>query len=303
MKIVILDGATIIQKDLMWNDLSEIGELEIHDRTDGSQVIQTIGDAEAVFTSKCRMSAEVMDACPNSKFIGALATGYDNIDIKAAKERDVVVCNVPAYSTDSVAQHTFALILEIANQVGLNNEAVQSGEWSRADDFCLSKNSIVQLAGKSLGIIGYGNIGRKVAAIAEAFGMKVNIYSRDREAAIKSDVLTVHCPATDENKGFINKDFIRQMKDGAILINTARGALVNERDLAEALRAGKLSAAAVDVLNGEPPRQDNPLIGAPNIFITPHVAWASVEARSTICRVSAENLKSFIEGGRLNRVD
>ena len=249
------------------------------------------------------MSAEVMDACPNLKFIGALATGYDNIDIKAAKERGIAVCNVPAYSTDSVAQHTFALILEITNQVGLNDEAVQSGEWSRADDFCLSKNSIIQLAGKSLGIIGYGNIGRKVAAIAEAFGMKVNIYSRDKEAAIKSDILTVHCPATEENKGFINKEFIRQMKDGAILINTARGALVNERDLAEALCSGKLSAAAVDVLDGEPPRQDNPLIGAPNIFITPHVAWASVEARSTICRVSAENLKSFIEGGRLNRVD
>ena len=228
MKIVILDGATIIQNDLMWDGLAAIGELEAHDRTDESHVIQTIGDAEAVFTSKCRMSAEVMDACRNLKFIGALATGYDNIDIKAAREKGIAVCNVPAYSTDSVAQHTFALILEITNQVGLNNAAVQSGEWSRADDFCLSKNSIVQLAGKSLGVIGYGNIGRKVAAIAEAFGMKVNIYSRDIEAAMKSDIITVHCPATEENKGFINKEFIGHMKDGAIFINTARGALVNE---------------------------------------------------------------------------
>lgn len=303
MKIVILDGATIIQNDLRWDELSYIGELEVHERTDEAKVVSTIGKAEAVFTSKCHMNAEVMDACSNLKFIGALATGYDNIDIKAAKERGIAVCNVPAYSTDSVAQHTFALILEITNQVGLNDEAVQSGEWSRADDFCLSKNSIIQLAGKSLGIIGYGNIGRKVAAIAEAFGMKVNIYSRDREAVIKSDILTVHCPATEENKGFINKEFIRQMKDGAILINTARGTLVNEKDLAEALCSGKLTAAAVDVLDGEPPRQDNPLIGVPNLFITPHVAWASVEARSTICRVSAENLKSFIEGDRLNRVD
>ena len=303
MKIVILDGATIIQNDLMWDGLAAIGELEAHDRTDESHVIQTIGDAEAVFTSKCRMSAEVMDACRNLKFIGALATGYDNIDIKAAREKGIAVCNVPAYSTDSVAQHTFALILEITNQVGLNNAAVQSGEWSRTSDFCLSINPIIQLAGKSLGVIGYGNIGRKVAAIAEAFGMNVNIYSRDIEAAMKSDIITVHCPATEENKGFINKEFIGHMKDGAIFINTARGALVNERALAEALRAGKLSAAAVDVLDGEPPRPDNPLIDAPNIFITPHVAWASVEARSTICRVSAENLKSFIEGGRLNRVD
>ena len=196
MKIVILDGATIIQNDLMWDGLAAIGELEAHDRTDESHVIQTIGDAEAVFTSKCRMSAEVMDACRNLKFIGALATGYDNIDIKAAREKGIAVCNVPAYSTDSVAQHTFALILEITNQVGLNNAAVQSGEWSRTSDFCLSINPIIQLAGKSLGVIGYGNIGRKVAAIAEAFGMKVNIYSRDIEAAMKSDIITVHGPAT-----------------------------------------------------------------------------------------------------------
>lgn len=303
MKIVILDGITVTQKDLRWDDLSAIGELEVHDRTDEAQTIRAIGDAEAVFTSKCHINAEVMDACPSLKFIGVLATGYDNIEIKAAKERGIAVCNVPSYSTDSVAQHAFALILEITNRVGLNNDAVQSGEWSRSKDYCLSKNSIIQLAGKSLGIIGYGNIGRKVAAIAEAFGMKVNVYSRDKEAALKSDVVTIHCPATEENKGFINKDFIAQMKDGAILINTARGVLVNERDLADALRSGKLSAAAVDVLGGEPPRDDNPLIGAPNIFITPHIAWSSAEARKTICRVSAQNLKSFMDGGRLNRVD
>ncbi|MGN1334233.1 MAG: D-2-hydroxyacid dehydrogenase [Anaerovoracaceae bacterium] len=303
MKIVILDGITVTQKDLRWDDLSAIGELEVHDRTDEAQTIRAIGDAEAVFTSKCHINAEVMDACPSLKFIGVLATGYDNIEIKAAKERGIAVCNVPSYSTDSVAQHAFALILEITNRVGLNNDAVQSGEWSRSKDYCLSKNSIIQLAGKSLGIIGYGNIGRKVAAIAEAFGMKVNVYSRNKEAVLKSDVVTIHCPATQENKGFINKDFIAQMKDGAILINTARGALVNERDLADALRSGKLAAAAVDVLGGEPPRDDNPLIGAPNIFITPHIAWSSAEARKTICRVSAQNLKSFMEGGRLNRVD
>ena len=303
MKIVILDGISITQKDLWWEELSEMGELEVHDRTEDDEAAESIGDAEIVFTSKCPISREVMDACPQIKFTGSLATGYDHIDLKAARERGIAVCNVPAYSTDSVAQHTFALILEITNQVVLNNTAVQSGEWSRAKDFCLSLNPIIQLAGKSIGIIGYGNIGGKVADIAKAFGMKVNIYSRDREAAMKSDIITVHCPATEENRGFIDRDFIGQMKDGAVLINTARGALINEEDLAEALRSGKLSAAAVDVLSGEPPRQGNPLIGVPNLFITPHVAWASVEARATVCRVSAQNLKSFLEGGRLNRVD
>ena len=215
-----------------------MGELEVHDRTEDDEAAESIGDAEIVFTSKCPISREVMDACPQIKFIGSLATGYDHIDLKAARERGIAVCNVPAYSTDSVAQHTFALILEITNQVGLNNTAVQSGEWSRAKDFCLSLNPIIQLAGKSIGIIGYGNIGGKVADIAKAFGMKVNIYSRDREAAMKSDIITVHCPATEENRGFIDRDFIGQMKDGAVLINTARGALINEEDLAEALRSG-----------------------------------------------------------------
>lgn len=302
MKIVILDGATITQNDLSWGELGKIGSLEIHERCEPSKVARFIGDADAVFTSKCKMTAEVMDSCPNLKFIGALATGYDNIDIKAARERKIAVCNVPAYSTESVAQHTFALLLEITNQVALNNDAVQTGEWASSNDFCLSKNSIVQLSGKSLGIVGYGNIGKKVGAIAEAFGMNVNVYSRDKQAAITSDVVTLHCPATAENRGFVNREFISQMKDGAILINTARGALINESDLAEALCSGKLAAAAVDVLDGEPPRKDNALIGVPNLFVTPHVAWASLEARSTICSVSVDNLKSFIEGGLLNRI-
>lgn len=302
MKIVILDGATITQNDLSWGELEKIGSLEIHERCEPSKVAQFIGDADAVFTSKCKMTAEVMDSCPNLKFIGALATGYDNIDIKAARERKIAVCNVPAYSTESVAQHTFALLLEITNQVALNNDAVQTGEWASSKDFCLSKNSIVQLSGKSIGIVGYGNIGKKVGAIAEAFGMNVNVYSCDKQAAITSDVVTLHCPATAENRGFVNREFISQMKDGAILINTARGALINESDLAEALCSGKLAAAAVDVLDGEPPRNDNALIGVPNLFVTPHVAWASLEARSTICSVSVDNLKSFIEGGLLNRI-
>lgn len=302
MKIVILDGYTANPGDISWEELEAMGELEIHDRTPQEKVVETIGDAEVIYTSKNKINGEIMDACPNLKFIGVLATGYDNIDIKAAKDRGIAVCNVPGYSTDPVAQHTFALLLEITNHVALHNAAVQAGEWSAANDFCIVKKPISQLAGKSLGIIGYGNIGRKVASIAEAFGMTVNIYSRDKEAAMKSDIVSLHCPATPENRGFINRQFISQMKDGAILINTARGALINEADLAEALSSGKISAAGIDVLDGEPPRADNPLIGAPNCFITSHIAWASKEARTTICQVSASNLASFLSGGTDNRL-
>lgn len=303
MKIVILDSATITQRDLSWEALSHLGQLEVHERTPQEQVIKTIGDAPVAFFSKCKMTAEMMDACPNLKFIGILATGYDNVDVEAARNRGIAVCNVPAYSTDAVAQHTFALLLEITNSAGLHSQAVRSGEWSRSEDFCMVKRPIMQLTDKSLGIVGYGSIGRRVASIAETFGMKVHIYSRDPDAAITSDIVTLHCPLSDGNKGFVNKDFISRMKDGAVLLNTARGGLVNEEDLAQALRSGKLSAAGLDVLDGEPPRPDNPLISAPNIFITPHIAWASKEARQTICDVSAGNLKSWMEGGVLNRVD
>lgn len=302
MKIIISDGYTINPGDLSWSALEALGDVTVCDRTPQEELTGLIGDAEVLFTSKNKVTAEVLDACPNLKFIGVLATGYDNVDTAAARERGVAVCNVPGYSTDPVAQHTFALILEITNSVGLHNAAVQNGEWSQSKDFCIVKKPVSQLAGKSLGIIGYGNIGRKVAAIAEAFGMTVNIYSRDRQAALQSDIVTLHCPATAENRGFVNKEFISQMKDGAILINTARGVLINEADLAEALSSGKIAAAGLDVLNGEPPRPDNPLIGAPNCFITSHIAWASREARNTICQVSASNLESWMEGEMLNRI-
>ena len=302
MKIVILDGYTINPGDLSWSALEALGEVTVCDRTPAAEVVKTIGDAEAIYTSKNKITAEVMDACPNLKFIGVLATGYDNIDLKAAEEHGIAVCNVPAYSTDTVAQHTIALLLEITNRVALHHQAVQNGEWTDSPDFCLIKSPIQQLAGQSLGIIGYGNIGKKVGAISEAFGMNVNVYSRDPEAAIKSDVITLHCPATAENRGFINREFISQMKDGAVILNTARGALINAADLAEALSSGKISAAGLDVLDGEPPRMDNPLIGLPNCFITSHAAWASIEARETICRVSAESLRSFLEGGSENRI-
>jgi glycerate dehydrogenase len=243
-----------------------------------------------------------MVACPTLRFVGILATGYDNIDLDAAKEHNIAVCNVPSYSTEAVAQHTFALILEMCSRVGENNQAVQRSEWTACKDFCMVPPHMFQLSGKTLGIVGYGHIGKRVGQIAEAFGMKIFPYSKDPEAAIKADIVTLHCPATAENKGFINKDFISKMKDGAYLVNTARGALVNEADLAEAVRSGKLSGAAVDVVSKEPIEKDNPLLHIPNLIITAHIAWTSIEARSVICSTSAENLKSFINGERLNRI-
>ena len=302
MKVVVLDGYTVNPGDASWQDLEKIGEVILHDRTAPNDIIDTIGDATAVFTSKCLITAEIMDACPNLKFVATLATGYDNIDLIAAKERGIAVCNVPAYSTEAVTQHTFALILELWSKVGLHNDAVQKGEWTTCPDFCMIKSPMLQLSGKTLGIIGYGTIGKRVGQVAEAFGMKVIPYSKDPKNAIKADIITLHCPATADNKGFVNKEFISNMKDGAFLINTARGALINEQDLADAVKSGKLGGAAVDVVSKEPILADNPLLNVPGIIITAHMAWSSIEARETITRTSAENLKSFLEGGDLNRI-
>ena len=302
MKVVILDGFTVNPGDTNWNKLHEIGEVIIHDRTAPEDIIKTIGDAEAVFTSKCLITADVMDACPNLKFVATLATGYDNISINAAKERGIAVCNVPSYSTEAVTQHTFALILELCSKVGLHNQAVQDGEWTSCPDFCMIKSPMIQLSGKTLGIIGYGTIGKRVGQVAEAFGMKVIPYSKDPENAIKADIITLHCPATAENKGFINKDFISKMKDSAMLINTARGSLINEEDLAEAVKSGKLAGAAVDVVSKEPILDSNPLLNVPGIIITAHMAWSSIEAREVITKTSAMNLMAFLNGDKLNRI-
>ena len=285
-----------------WNELAQLGDLVTYDRIAQEDVIPAIEDAEAVFTSKVKFTKAVIDAAPKLKFIGVTATGYDNIDLAAAKARGIAVCNVPAYSTESVAQHTFALILELTNHVGRYTALVREHQWENAPDFTFIDRPLLQLSGRSLGIIGYGSIGRRVAQIAEAFGMTVHIYSKEPEAAVQSDMLTLHCPATPDNKGFVNKDFISKMKDGAILINTARGALLNEDDVADALKSGKLAAAAVDVVNGEPPRKGHPFIGLENLYITPHIAWSTKEARAVITKTSAANLKSFLTGGDLNRI-
>lgn len=302
MKIVNLDAYTIHLNDLNWNELAQLGDLVTYDRVAPEDVIPAIENADAVFTSKVKLTKEVIEACPNLKFIGVTATGYDNIDLDAAKARGIAVCNVPAYSTESVAQHTFALILEITNHVGHYTELVHEHQWEKSLDFTFIDRPLMQLSGRSLGIIGYGSIGKRVARIAEAFGMTVHVYSKDPDAAVQSDILTLHCPATADNRGFINKDFISKMKDGAILINTARGALLNEDDVADALKRGKLAAVAVDVLNGEPPRKGHPFIGLENLYITPHIAWSTKEARAVITKTSAANLKSFLAGGDLNRI-
>ncbi|MFR5858714.1 MAG: D-2-hydroxyacid dehydrogenase [Clostridia bacterium] len=302
MKIVNLDAYTIHLNDLNWNELAQLGDLVTYDRVAPEDVIPAIENADAVFTSKVKLTKEVIEACPNLKFIGVTATGYDNIDLDAAKARGIAVCNVPAYSTESVAQHTFALILEITNHVGHYTELVHEHQWENSLDFTFIDRPLTQLSGRSLGIIGYGSIGKRVARIAEAFGMTVHVYSKDPDAAVQSDILTLHCPATADNRGFINKDFISKMKDGAILINTARGALLNEDDVADALKRGKLAAVAVDVVNGEPPRKGHPFIGLENLYITPHIAWSTREARSVITKTSAANLKSFLAGGDLNRI-
>lgn len=302
MKIVNLDAYTIHLNDLNWNELAQLGDLVTYDRVAPEDVIPAIENADAVFTSKVKLTKEVIEACPNLKFIGVTATGYDNIDLDAAKARGIAVCNVPAYSTESVAQHTFALILEITNHVGHYTELVHEHQWEKSLDFTFIDRPLTQLSGRSLGIIGYGSIGKRVARIAEAFGMTVHVYSKDPDAAVQSDILTLHCPATTDNRGFINKDFISKMKDGAILINTARGALLNEDDVADALKHGKLAAVAVDVVNGEPPRKGHPFIGLENLYITPHIAWSTKEARAVITKTSAANLKSFLAGGDLNRI-
>lgn len=302
MKIVNLDAYTIHLNDLDWNELAQLGDLVTYDRIAPEDVIPAIENAEAVFTSKVKFTKAVIDAAPKLKFIGVTATGYDNIDLAAAKARGIAVCNVPAYSTESVAQHTFALILELTNHVGRYTALVREHQWENAPDFTFIDRPLLQLSGRSLGIIGYGSIGRRVAQIAGAFGMTVHIYSKEPEAAVQSDMLTLHCPATPDNKGFVNKDFISKMKDGAILINTARGALLNEDDVADALKSGKLAAAAVDVVNGEPPRKGHPFIGLENLYITPHIAWSTKEARAVITKTSAANLKSFLTGGDLNRI-
>ncbi len=301
MKIVFLDSAIINPGDISWDGIESLGRLTVRKRTAIDEAASVIGDADVIFTDSFGIDRELIEACPNLKFIGISATGFNHVDLEAAKEHGIAVANVPAYAAEAVAQHAIALLLSVTNQVEVYNAAVEAGEWQQSRDYTFIKAPLTLLAGKSIGIVGYGDIGSKVAQIAEAFGMTVNIYSRDKEAAIKSDVVSLNCPLTKDNRGMVDADFIAQMKDGAILINTARGGLIDEQALADALKSGKLAGAGLDVLDQEPP-QDSPLIGLKNCYITPHIGFIPLETRRVVIETCEENLRSFIEGGNLNRL-
>lgn len=317
MKIVVLDGYTINPGDLSWSEIEKLGELTVYERTPGELIIPRIGNADIVLTSKCMISAEVMSACSNLKYVGILATGINMVDLEYAAFHGIKVTNIPAYSTDSVAQFTISLLLEICNRVQKHCDSVESGAWHRSRDFCFSLTPQMELAGKIMGIIGFGNIGKRVAKIAEALGMKVVIASNypdddfmnenirfvsQEELFSISDIVSLHCPLTSNNKGFINRDSIAKMKHGVILLNTSRGPLINEEDLAAALRSGKVYGAGLDVLTIEPPKEDHPLIGLENCIITPHIAWITTESRMRLIHLAAENLKAYLRGEDLNSV-
>ena len=310
-KIIVLDGAVENPGDLSWEPLAALGELTVYDYTAPKDVTARIGDAALILTNKTVITADVMAACPKLRYIGVLATGYNVVDIAEAKTRGIVVTNVPAYSTDTVAQFTMALLLEIALHVGEHSRAVHGGKWSDCRDFAFWDYPLMELKGKTFGIVGYGSIGKAVAKLAEAFGMKVLAYSRHGaedyhteldELYAKSDVVSLHCPLTAENAGMINWETIAKMKDGVILLNTARGGLINESDLRAALLSGKVYAAASDVVSAEPIKADNPLLGVPNMIITPHIAWAALEARQRLMDIATDNVRQYLAGKTQNNV-
>lgn len=306
MKIVITDGYTLNPGDLTWELFAKEGELKYYDRTQSIETIARTFDADIIIVNKTIIDADVINAASHLKMISVLATGFNNVDIEAAKKRKVVVCNAPGYGTQSVAQHTFALLLELANNAGTNAASVGKGEWSAAKDWCYSLKPVIELSGKTIGIIGLGKIGKQVAAIANAFGIKViyNGGSSDNgyctqvslyELFIQSDFVSLHCPLTSTNKEFVNKELLGLMKPTAYLINTARGALINEKDLSQVLYQNKIAGAALDVLSKEPPEKNHPLIGLSNCIITPHNAWISKEARQRIMDITLENVRAFVK--------
>ncbi|MDR2470897.1 MAG: D-2-hydroxyacid dehydrogenase [Treponema sp.] len=317
MKIVVLDGYALNPGDLSWKGFEEQGELIVHDRTPPEETIRRIAGAAAILTNKTVIDAAVLGASPALRYVGVLATGYNVVDIAAAKERGVAVTNVPGYSTPSVAQAAFALLLEICFHPGAHSEAVRAGRWIGSRDYCFWDYPLLELAGKTFGIIGLGTIGRAAARIARAFGMEVIAHSRSQteegktlaryvdldELFAASDVISLHCPAFPETTGIINKENIAKMKNSAILINTSRGTLVVEEDLASALNAGTIYAAGLDVIAAEPMKADNPLRTARNCVFTPHIAWATEDSRRRLMDIAAGNLASFIAGRPVNVVN
>lgn len=320
MKIVILDGYSLNPGDLDWSVFSDMGETAVYDRTpvdDPEEILRRIGDSEIVLTNKTPITRATLERCPAVRYVGLLSTGYNVVDTEAARERGIPVCNVPGYGTASVAQLTIALLLEIYHRVGHHNQAVHAGRWSESIDYCFWDGTLIEAAGKTMGIVGFGSIGQAVSKIAAALGMTVIAsgphpwaegerpapYVPLEELLGRSDVVSLHCPLFPETRGLIRRETIAKMKDGAVLLNTGRGPLLVEQDVADALNSGKLYAAGVDVAETEPIPADSPLLTAKNCVITPHIAWAPLEARRRLMDIAAGNLRSFLSGKPVNAVN
>jgi glycerate dehydrogenase len=318
MEIVVIDGYTLNPGDNPWDEVAGLGDLVIYDRSKPEQVLERIRGAQIVVVNKTPMRAEILGQLPLLRFIAVSATGYDCVDVKAAGHRGIPVSNVPVYGTDSVAQHVMALLLELCNRVGLHDQAVKSGQWMAAPDWSFWKTSLIELTGKTMGIVGFGRIGRRVGELAHAFGMKVLAHDpfeaqeppyepfswvKLNDLFCNSDVITLHTPLTTELEGIVNSDLLTLVKPGALFINASRGGLVNETDLAEALNNSRLGGAALDVVSLEPIQPDNPLLKAKNVFITPHIAWATLEARRRLLQKTAENIRAFADGAPNNVVN
>lgn len=321
LKIVVLDGYTENPGDLSWAGFEDLGDLTVYDRTsltDLSEIIERIGTAEVVVTNKTPITKGVLEACPRVKYIGVLATGYNVVDTETAKEKNIPVCNVPTYGTSAVSQFAIALLLEICHHIGHHDHAVKKRRWENSPDWCFWDYPLIELEGKTMGIVGYGRIGQATGKLAEAFGMKVLAYSPHKDEATtteklslvtldelycKSDVITLHCPLTAETEGMINRHSIAKMKDGVIVINNSRGPLIVEADLKEALDSGKVYAAGLDVVSSEPIKGDNPLLSAKNCIITPHISWAPIESRRRLMAIAVANLQAFLDGRPNNVVN
>lgn len=318
MKIVVLDGYTLNPGDITWEGLEALGDVTVYDRTKPEDILTRIGDAEVVYTNKTPVSRETLDACGNIRFIGVLATGYNIVDIEAAKEKEIMVANIPTYGTAAVSQFAIALLLELCHHIGAHSDAVKDGEWTSNPDWCFWKYPLVELAGKTMGIIGFGRIGQDTGKIAQALGMQVLAYDEyprpeletdtchyaDLDTLLaKSDVISLHCPLFPSTEGIINKETIAKMKTGVMIINDSRGPLIVEEDLRDALNSGKVGGAAVDVVSTEPIQMDNPLLQAKNVIITPHIAWAPKESRQRLMDIAVNNLKYYLEGKPQNIVN
>jgi len=318
MKIVVLDGYTVNPGDNPWSDLAALGDLTVYDRTPEEALRERAGEAEILLVNKVGLDEAFLESLPRLRFVSLLATGYDGVDVEAAARRGIPVSNVPAYGTDSVAQLVFALLLECCQGVALHDRAVKEGEWASCADFAFWKMPLTELAGKTMGIVGFGSIGRRVGEIAHAFGMEVLAHTPRpgrppsyapfawgslEEVFARADAVTLHCPQTPDNAGFVNRGLLGLMKPSAFFINTARGGLVVEKDLARALEEGRVAMAAVDVLSREPPEPGNPLLRARNCLVTPHMAWASLEARRRLMAAAVENVRAFLAGAPVNVVN